>query len=501
MTAELLVVDIGSIILCRLIKIEQRSARRRYRINNFVLYSQMDEHDTIRQVLGHCFVVKEDKPKSGRLTMYDDPPTEITHTAITGGTYNFKLYNGFDRFYTVFAGLMNDNCIEHQLVEVRTDIFPFFVDLDFELAPDVEFSCEEKDNLIKILICQMAKFFPSSEHDRLLKCIVLMSEPRDTWKKEVQLTKHGMHLHFPNCIVNLQMAMYIRASAIAGFEMLSQMAVEWCKVFDPQPYNHGGSLRMVGMSKNKVCNICFRTEVKKRRHGEKPCGGQCGERCPKSVYKLHTVFCSMPPRIDTTTKMILGNKMQLLKQTTVRSTLETPEATFAPYNGCPQAGDYSFKVNKPGGIPQGIVDPESSRSVVGKGYTMINDERLIALVGEYMGKYQQYKNSRISSLKRANSGAHYIASISGEGRNSCYVSNRVYHDHRSNRVYIRIDRASGNTAEVAFRCSDEDCKKKEWHKIRYDHVTQWPRVFFPESDTKKRKANSVAPFTLKTKRM
>ena len=406
----------------------------------------------------------------------------MTHVAMDGGRFNIPEEH-MGKFYENAAeDITNGNFL--CLAEMKTGEFPLFLDGDIELPLDVSFDFQAKIQICSIMNKQIAKFFPESEHDKVLKTIILAAEPRII---KDDIMKHGLHIHYPKLIVNTKMAIQIRSSIIAGLELLSPLSIDWNKAIDYAPYGGSGSLRMLGAPKANPCDHC---KCNKKLDCIKCRKTRYLEPIP-SYYKLYACLTGFECKRDAEHELCYKNTIQLLKATTVRCKEDTSvNSHFTIYPGCPIVDtndDQLYKSNRTGKPPE-IVNPEKVvHNSLFKSYTQVTDPILVEAAERILHGYAKphYINAKISSLKVNKAGNTYIGGLSGEGRNYCLKQNR---DHKSNRVFIRIKhdkRYSSYT--VSMGCPDEDCKKWESREV---NLNMNDRKLFFRSMFEKRKQES-----------
>lgn len=140
--------------------------------------------------------------------------TQVTHLLLDGGTLSAK--EGFHDDYV--ADVMNGEKLF--VVEKKTTHFRFFVDLDYTGDSELDFEKVVKE-ISKIV---------NSGH-----CVIAKAHPRLTPKGE---TKYGVHVIWPESIVNKQKANSIR------IKILDEFGSEWEKIIDASVYS-GSGLRML----------------------------------------------------------------------------------------------------------------------------------------------------------------------------------------------------------------------------------------------------------------
>jgi hypothetical protein len=146
--------------------------------------------------------------------------TSVTHLLLDGGTLSAK--EGFYEDY-VFDVLNGEKlCV----VEKKTPQFRFFVDVDFV-------SDENELDFEKVAL-EISKVVSAGT------CVIAKAEPRKTPKG----TKYGMHMIWPDSVVNKQRANSTR------IKILDEFGSDWEHIIDSSVYS-GSGLRMLWSYKNE----------------------------------------------------------------------------------------------------------------------------------------------------------------------------------------------------------------------------------------------------------
>lgn len=146
--------------------------------------------------------------------------TSVTHLLLDGGTLSAK--EGFHDDY-VFDVLNGERlCV----VEKKTAQFRFFVDVDYV-------SDENELDFVKVAT-EIAKIV------NIGPCVIARAEPRSTPKGK----KYGVHIIWPESIVNKQRANSLRV------KILDEFGPDWEQIIDASVYS-GSGLRMLWSYKNE----------------------------------------------------------------------------------------------------------------------------------------------------------------------------------------------------------------------------------------------------------
>ena len=173
-----------------------------------------------------------------------------THLLLDGGKINIpeNINEQFLNLYSKDIESSNPNF----LCEVRTDIFKFYIDLDFLYISEINdtdllFYTYNIQRILDYLIDN------TSTNKNISKCVVCLSQPCS--KKN--LIKMGVHLMFPNLLLNKETALLIRNIIVEYFKntFYSNEHMNWEDIIDETVYKQNG-LRMLGSSKIEKCSLC-----------------------------------------------------------------------------------------------------------------------------------------------------------------------------------------------------------------------------------------------------
>ena len=130
------------------------------------------------------------------------------------------------------------------LVECRQNTFPLFFDLDFLLEKEVE-----QDIFIDIIknVNETVKLY---YNNRL--CIVTTADNKLIKKNEIEYIKKGFHLHWPDLIVNKEIALNIRKACIIKLKTIygNMFYNNFNDIIDEHVFNSSG-LRLTGSRKGQ----------------------------------------------------------------------------------------------------------------------------------------------------------------------------------------------------------------------------------------------------------
>ena len=153
------------------------------------------------------------------------PKGPATHVLMSGGILHVPD-SEIEEFHRAYIDLINSGS-KLYVVEQKTERFKFFVDLDYK-APD-KLSDEDLNQFCSII-------------DEVVgsKCLVARAQVRQVKGDDGQPTlKSGVHLHWPNVIVDRTRALNLRSKIIESLG-----PGPWDKVIDASVYG-GSGLRIL----------------------------------------------------------------------------------------------------------------------------------------------------------------------------------------------------------------------------------------------------------------
>lgn len=153
------------------------------------------------------------------------PKPPGTHTLMDGGIL-FVLDEDMDHFFHVYIEQLKRNKL--YVVEQKTQVFKFFVDLDYK-AP------EKLDDEFLLKICKSIHESVGSPG----RCCIARAHPRPV---KDSLIKSGVHIHWPDYKVTKQQATVNRMKIILNLPPVE--GVDWTQVIDSSVYG-GSGLRML----------------------------------------------------------------------------------------------------------------------------------------------------------------------------------------------------------------------------------------------------------------
>lgn len=220
---------------------------------------------------------------------------EATHTLLDGGMLHVPM-SAQELFHELLAGDL-DKGINNFVVEYRTPLFRMFADLDIlEENPLTNKQLYEwLTEIQSVMVDLFGKAFPNNPKNDKLIVVVCKSPDKPREKNKQTFTKTGIHLIWPNVIVNSEKALFVRSAWIQRFETkfgLRHASNIWEDVFDRSVYEKNG-LRMIGSSKLEYCPSCNGKPSKTMACPISQCDGTTGKYDAQSVYRVYDVLDRM----------------------------------------------------------------------------------------------------------------------------------------------------------------------------------------------------------------
>lgn len=200
-----------------------------------------------------------------------------THNSLAADKLNATFFPSLQKLYeTIRRDVAKYGCTG-PWTETCTYHFPFYVDLDMKL-PVAKISVQSVAVLCRIMLRRVHRFYETARALEHVHCIICMKTDRHPntlgcGEKEVDgkgnvLYKHGVHVVFPDIVVDYNQAQRIRLgilSALDGTEWDEHFGFRdlcWPDIFDNAVYNrekNRSGLRMLYAVKVKDCAACKRS--------------------------------------------------------------------------------------------------------------------------------------------------------------------------------------------------------------------------------------------------
>ena len=154
------------------------------------------------------------------------PRGPCTHVLMSGGILHVPTEET-QEFYREYVRCVNSGT-KLYVVEQKTELFKFFVDLDYKAETKLA-----EDDLLQFVNIIHEALETSS------RCLIARAQPRPI---KDGLVKSGVHIHWPDLVVTRTRAMNLRTEIIA--RLSEAFPFEWDKVIDASVYG-GSGLRML----------------------------------------------------------------------------------------------------------------------------------------------------------------------------------------------------------------------------------------------------------------
>ena len=381
-----------------------------------------------------------------------NPPT---HLVLTGGTFQINDDADLNMLYTRLGNHLRYEGAEMICVtENRTTVFPMYFDLDLKLPIPV-LSCDAIQTVLRVLIRQTLRFYPEDVHDRIGNCVVLDKTGTAPLNESTGLYKHGVHVHFPKLMVDVDSAFQIRMGVLNGLtsytgsweEVLgTNPGEQWNDVVDEAVYRTG--LRMLGAPKATKCRSC-----------PPPKDGTCGickgqnakYIIDQRVYKLCMVLEHAGERDPVREEAFTKNMPLLLTKCSVRAPLGTVVTEgYSIYPGCPRLSSSQLadvSTGKKRKLPLSSLSGGASKRPSDRRFTEpVENPRAKEIILKYLKHFHEGYSTCLVEAKR--NGNKIRVNLRGD--QAKYCMNKVGY-HKSNNVYMDIER-SGLDAKAIMKC-------------------------------------------------
>lgn len=358
----------------------------------------------------------------------------------------------------------------HFICEKKTEFFNMFYDID-EKNFSVKSERRNRNKYAQVLQEDIKRFYPSIEpDDPFFDCFVSTPTSIDgndfeCYREVCNSTgnsylKCGMHVHFPNIVVDRHQALLIRESGLSilerriPFEKDSNIA-GWEEVIDSCVYDANG-LRMLGSCKCAICSVCKRNP--KKRPNCKKCNG-VGKEYIQRRYMIHLVLLADGTIDEEMRDRLYTDWETAIDMVTIRSCERAPDSRFVRYSGCPSYKSElnsvlgrkkvrRFKVDEASSKDLGITTKSRSLDI-----TESRNQVLKSVIKKLGGDMDAYANIEIKdAVFWGDDNRQLCVRVTGEGSNWCP---NVKRDHSSNTVY--------------FVVTPEYAKVKCWSKKKCSH--------------------------------
>jgi hypothetical protein len=377
-----------------------------------------------------------------------------SHTFLDGGVIGMDADQipGFLKCYA--WNIKNNNDVS--VSEMRTDIFRFFIDIDFELS--FELSKEQIINLVEGIQGVIREVILPIDN---LYCILSHSPPKII--DDVKI-KNGVHIVWPRMYVDQLGARKLRDLIVQkliiendtlDWDTAINDTHDWEAVIDESVYVNSG-LRMMYSKKAEKCKECKECKTKM-------CNNCCNTGfkysrpyTPLSVIGIDGVEDVVRKKIICKPNQNISQMMQVLSKTSIRSTRTSPNLKFnEPYPSWYKPSKFiKGKVSRKKNNPNYLEDPtliEETKMNCGNGERIDRtDIRYIQTQDFIRDMWAPYPALNITTFIKKKRRNHYYYYL----RTDQHYCHNVSRDHSSNHIWLTID---PDTRSVMQRCFATNC--------------------------------------------
>ena len=224
--------------------------------------------------------------------------SDLSHVLMDGGVLSvpFDKLNEFHERY-VESVKRGERLY---VVEQKSEKYNFFVDIDYKDRESL--SIDEVKDICKV-ICDKVKRHGGRE------CIISIAPP----KKSGNLTKTGVHLNWPNFVVDQVSAIALREHILIALSK-AKGSIDWNEIIDAAVY---------GNAERKTKGSGFRMPWSYKRAKHDACGGQGCAHCDKGkidqlAYLPFFVYKPGPP-LSAILNISQDPSLEILKMAIVRT--------------------------------------------------------------------------------------------------------------------------------------------------------------------------------------
>jgi hypothetical protein len=450
-----------------------------------------------------CFVTN---PNSKEKKPYDTCSHGLMHGEHGGGFVLPNLPDIEKRFLACYATDIT-NGITHYIIERRTPFFKFHADLDIKRKEPMD-----EENMIMLMndfLHSVQKFYPSTTAISRFDMMVCTS---------IGNGKTGIHVIFPNLIVNQNQAIDIRnyyvSYLISKYGDMVGIQNSWEDIVDMSVYEANG-LRMVGSNKTEDCKECGGKKKSKKDTPRRDICDVCRGRgkidtgkvympkfylrngeiqtivtnsiakglltqisqngSPRSIIELCSIRC---PNVNESSSDFAISDEDMMKMTTTR----TPKRPGSPRE----------RIYKPVNTDLGTFRMTEEDV---KGMNKWRSKQFIPVRSEQYQLLQEYIQSKnfpsywrklsIHNMFTNPKKTFYVVNVRGEGQRYC-LNNRKG-NHKSNNIYFYVER-NHITQRCFCSCQTTENRKngkcEDFVSETIPLTTKLEKVLFPAVDSK-----------------
>lgn len=251
--------------------------------------------------------------KTNKMWIKKNSDKEKTHNVMEYGCFLSVRSDLSDEFIKKLAKTL-DNNKQNFLLEIRTDYFKFMVDVDFKS----EFGLTNQEK--ELLMSMIQEAINEVVGDQIEENNLIISSCNDEKiiYNDQEMIKIGFHLIWPNLIVGIDEARYLRSAIIQklNYSNITLSFGDWEDIIDNSIYDDKHALRMNGSSKNIKCPKC---KGKRTLRNECIYCKQTGWFNAGRIYKPTLIFDKKCNKIEDLLQELNMDTYKNLKFTSIRT--------------------------------------------------------------------------------------------------------------------------------------------------------------------------------------
>lgn len=402
-----------------------------------------------------------------------DDDRETTHLCLDGGKLCVPFKN-VPYFHTKLGADIAKG-VRNYIVERRTPVFRFHVDLDI-FEPKVKCFDEIVDWIKDGMLNVLRQFYPNlieTDFKQLTVFVCTTEAKHNVEKHGTVYDKVGVHLLFPDLLVNTEIAMILRSAFIQYFKGAYGLREtgynEWADVFDKTVYVSNG-LRMVGCGKMEPCKTCkgrYNNDGLCEGNSSGGCGGK-GKYDVGRVYSIEIVLDGNGNENQELLEELLEDEILMTNRCSIRCDPEHISEKDMPQQTYPDWFDKTLELNpikKPGSSKIVTVKEGSFKSfsscLKGSRARLADKDKRVQKIKEWIKNDEIHDLFRIPKKYR-NSAVQDVIMCTPSVTDRYYIINvdsrwclNLQDEHKNNGVYFIVN-DQGLFQKCFCRCATTD---------------------------------------------
>lgn len=354
--------------------------------------------------------------------------------SMTGGSWYIPEHK-IDDFYNIIRRMCVKNTI-FSIVEVRTQVFKYYIDLDFQTMLAINMLTIKKIcfKIHETIIDNISEATSLSHITQYAYC----AEPREIKKDVRNLIKTGVHIYYPDILVTSEIALSLRERLIYSL-LLIDKDLDWNNIVDESVYKNAG-LRLPHMPKLKKCK-CH------KENGECVYGCFNGVLNDNGVYNPH--FSINGKQIESLDKL-KNNIKHSLSITKIRSNSQNPNIALVPQDDSNSNIDTFISNNN---RRTKRIQTNLKNTFYTESDEILSPDIQMKIQNIIRKSYDEYKSININYVKKILYKSHFNNSIYTKYivNTTCKFCLNINSNHNSNNIYFLIY-ISGNNIQLTQRC-------------------------------------------------